>query len=748
MRTLNIPILNKVYIVLVLILVSTNLILSQSWQVVQSSPSVMLNDLCFLQNGLTGWAVGSTSAQSNYLNALYKTTNGGSNWEFIQFPNTTLLQGVFFADASTGWVTGTGGAVYKSTDGGINWIAQNSGTGRILYKAQFINSNTGWIVGGRQDGSDYLLLKTTNGGTNWENLSFGSGAYSNEGVYFLNDMTGWVCGSDNTIAGAIHKTTDGGLTWNRKNIPVTTTIVTTIKFANTNKGWASSSSIYNTGPIYYSSDGGENWSVQTNTNQHYHYLDVKDSMNAAVVGSRVLSPAGTHVFVTSNGGTTWIDNNTPISNYTNSVKYIGNSIWIAADYSQILQSTNSGTNWIFQFRSARLRSVVWTASLTGWITGNTVLGSTGITLKTVNGGLNWIADLNSPGGAQISFVNPDYGWVLWEGNSAYIWRTTNGGGTWSQNFIPAGGWTGGIFFINKDTGWAFGSSGNLRFTADGGVSWVPQNPASSNYIQSVFFVNSNEGWLGGGYSSGNGFISHTTNTGQTWTPQIPATGAHVLDLFFLNKNYGWATMLSGGVQRTTNGGQNWILAGSVSKDYAERILMINQDTGWVVAYNLASGSGDGLGYIYKTYDGGSTLIQEYVTSWPRSDLTDIAIRDNKLWVTGNHNTILSYDIPIGIKPINSSVPEKFKLFQNYPNPFNPVTKIKFDIPSNVKSEKSNVNIIIYDILGKEIEVLVNQQLQPGSYEVGWDGNNYTSGVYFYKITSGDYSNSKKMVLVK
>ncbi|MBL7127518.1 MAG: T9SS type A sorting domain-containing protein [Ignavibacteria bacterium] len=89
------------------------------------------------------------------------------------------------------------------------------------------------------------------------------------------------------------------------------------------------------------------------------------------------------------------------------------------------------------------------------------------------------------------------------------------------------------------------------------------------------------------------------------------------------------------------------------------------------------------------------------------------------------------------------IPEKFNLHQNYPNPFNPATNIKFDIP-----KASYVKLTIYNILGKEITTLVNEKLNIGSYEVNWNGMDYPSGVYFYKMVADDYVNVKKMVLLK
>jgi hypothetical protein len=100
----------------------------------------------------------------------------------------------------------------------------------------------------------------------------------------------------------------------------------------------------------------------------------------------------------------------------------------------------------------------------------------------------------------------------------------------------------------------------------------------------------------------------------------------------------------------------------------------------------------------------------------------------------------------------NSISDYYFLYQNYPNPFNPVTKIKFDIPKNGFPIKTfgndRVMLKVYDILGKEIQTLVNEQLQPGTYEVTFDGSNLPSGVYFYKLTAGDYTETKKMLMIK
>ena len=100
-------------------------------------------------------------------------------------------------------------------------------------------------------------------------------------------------------------------------------------------------------------------------------------------------------------------------------------------------------------------------------------------------------------------------------------------------------------------------------------------------------------------------------------------------------------------------------------------------------------------------------------------------------------------LTIGIKNISTEIPNEYKLFQNYPNPFNPNTTIKFQI---IKS--SLVKLIVYDILGREINLLVNEKLNPGTYQAEFNGTGLSSGMYFYKLITEEYTDTKKLILLK
>ena len=169
-------------------------------------------------------------------------------------------------------------------------------------------------------------------------------------------------------------------------------------------------------------------------------------------------------------------------------------------------------------------------------------------------------------------------------------------------------------------------------------------------------------------------------------------------------------------------------------------------------------------YITGNTNSGITTLKyntngplQWVVSHNGYQSIDIAVdRSSNVYVTGGEvytNNMydyitIKYSQISGIYPLSNEIPARFKLYQNRPNPFNGGTKFKIDVSSNVMSQISNVKLILYDILGKEVETLVNGQLNPGTYEVIFDGTGYPSGVYYYTLIIGDHKETKKMVLIK
>jgi type IX secretion system substrate protein len=156
--------------------------------------------------------------------------------------------------------------------------------------------------------------------------------------------------------------------------------------------------------------------------------------------------------------------------------------------------------------------------------------------------------------------------------------------------------------------------------------------------------------------------------------------------------------------------------------------------------------------VYVSTNNGANWF-EYRGTMPYALIYDLTIvyPNRHIRATTHGNGVYERSLvqnPTGISQIGNEIPKSYSLSQNYPNPFNPETKIKFEIPNTKSETNSKTEIRIYDISGKLIETLVDLNLNPGKYEVTWSAAKYSSGVYFYKLVSGDYVYTKKMILVK
>ncbi len=216
-------------------------------------------------------------------------------------------------------------------------------------------------------------------------------------------------------------------------------------------------------------------------------------------------------------------------------------------------------------------------------------------------------------------------------------------------------------------------------------------------------------------------------------------------------NYDMTTLKynSAGVQQWVqryNGAQNHIdEAYSIAIDNASNIFIGGQSAEGTTGYDAT---------VIKYNSGGTQQwIQKYDTSNGAGFCSSVAVdTQNNVYLFGGQNLFISiyydfitikYSQLVGITPISSEIPNKFSLSQNYPNPFNPVTNIHFAIPKS-----SFVKLIVYDMLGREVESLVNENLNAGTYNAEWNASNFSSGVYFYRLQTDRYTETKKMILVK
>lgn len=377
---------------------------------------------------------------------------------------------------------------------------------------------------------------------------------------------------------------------------------------------------------------------------------------------------------------------------------------------------------------------------TGWIT-----GKPGMIKKTTDGGYTWLnqslnvnIELNN-----IYFSDANTGFIA--GERCSIYKTSNGGLNW--NLMYSDTTTSQMYFednyfVNSNTGFFVGAK--ILKTTNTGLSWIVQNHpfTSSIDFRSVNFINDQTGWTVNGYSPCK--IVKTSNGGANWVIQA-STGYHLQNIKFFNSTNGitiGTTSYSTDTTtlwKTLDGGNNWSV---MSKIYASfrSSHFINELTGWIVT-SVAN-----LSRIYKTTDGG--ISWNYQTFGNNSFYSINFIDNNNGWIGGGNASFTNiYKTtnggPVFVNQNNENTPTKYSLSQNYPNPFNPITNIKFNV-----AKMSDVKIVIYDVTGREVQTLVNESLKPGTYETSFDGGMLNSGVYFYKITAGEFSETNKMLLIK
>jgi photosystem II stability/assembly factor-like uncharacterized protein len=348
--------------------------------------------------------------------------------------------------------------------------------------------------------------------------------------------------------------------------------------------------------------------------------------------------------------------------------------------------------------------------------------------RTTNGGLNWTSiSLPEISYFKFHFVNQDTGWGIY---GSKIYKTSNSGNNWDVKYSGNKSFC-KIFCLTAQTCWVLGYEKLLFKTTDGGESWEELNiNVNSHDIVDIFFINESIGFCC--YQG----IFKTIDGGETWTKK--PTSHDYSDfhcIYFLTDSIGWAA--GGTIYKTEDGGETWKFQKTASQN-EESCYFINENKGWI--FNLSDPH-------YITFNGGKTW-SDYNTNIAPYGLVNFNFVNENIGYALNWDGDLYKTITGGVvTSINSSnrnfTTPKFELMQNYPNPFNPLTKIKFSTP---KSEL--VQIKVYDVLGEQVKILINDYRIAGSYEVKFDASNLPSGVYFYEMISGKYVETKKMILLR
>jgi photosystem II stability/assembly factor-like uncharacterized protein len=622
---------------------------------------------------------------------VFKTTNGSNDWFPIQ---TGQVIASSFHNGREGCLLmasgSTGSNVLHTLDGGTTWTSQHLAASFEQACMAFPDSLHGLILGYQGE-----LYTTSNGGASWTDKGYAS-YWGNLALYFFNNQTGWLVGEGANIC----KTTNGGQSWTRQYTGNNWETLRGIYFKNTQQGWA--------------------W--------------------------------GPGLFLrTTNGGISWSNQSKPVPEDIQAIQFADSTTgWAIGRRGTILRSTNAGVSWTSQskqFDASTLDAVQFVSENEGWFAGHDLSGSRGVIFHSTNGGATWTSQANNlPGeGTSIYFVNRDTGWVSTASPSTggTIFKTTDGGATWVQKAAVTTPLR-EVKFTSPRAGWALGD-GSIFKTTDAGESWVQQETGfDTPFLQSCDFRDSLSGWVLGLSTTGGTtsvLVANTTDGGATWTRHTLGGADNLRSVEFLNARNGWAVGAGEAIYGTSDGGQSWTLQHRNPSSGAtlNSVAFADSMHGWA-----AGGSQGSSGVILQTTNGGRSWLRSLVSEQP---ILKLWFSDaTKGWAVGEGGTILkttSGGVVLSLGKTIVTVPEGFCLFQNYPNPFNPRTGVRFQVPG-----VSDVNIAVYDILGREVAVLVHERKLPGSYEVTFDGSGLASGVYFYRLTAGTFAQTRKLVLLR
>ncbi|MFZ4590996.1 MAG: T9SS type A sorting domain-containing protein, partial [Ignavibacteria bacterium] len=621
---------------------------------------------------------------------VYRSTNSGLSWSLLTGHTPVVINALAVSGSNV--IAGASNGIYLSTNNGANWDSLNN----IIAETLFANGTN--VYAGTASGA----FRSSNNGANWTNIGLNNQNVTSFTVSGTNLYAG-------TYGGAIFLSTDNGVSWTRLTNGLTNNFILTL---------ASSGSIIVAGAEHYPVTGGVYLSTNSGTSWSLAGLSNYDIYSLAISGTNILAGTSQNgVYLSTNYGSNWteLNNGMQIPNTVWGLTFSGTNLY-ANTTNGLFLSTNSGINWgSIGYPNQNISSF---ASIGTFI----FAGGDGA-FKSSNNGLNWTRiGLN----ANVFLAS---GTNLFAAGGNYVYRSTNYGINWSQgNGLPyysisalaiSGTNLFAGFSLNIYTGKVYRSTNYGSSWTDAGlISWGVKTLA---FLGTTIFAGTNNGL----------FLS--TNNGANWNTS-GFVNTDVLSLAVSGNNI-FAGTGGSGVYISTNNGTSWTAVNyglPSSHIYALTYSSPNLFAG--ASWGVFRSSNNGASWI--NINQGINVDPSFKSLYVTNDNIFAGITSSGVWRRPLSNFI-------GINNISREIPAMYSLGQNYPNPFNSTSNLKFQIVNS-----GDVKIIVYDIMGKEVQTLVNERLQPGTYEAAFDGSVLNSGVYFYKLITNTFSETKKMLLIK
>ena len=406
-----------------------------TWEDMISGTNTTLKAIQF-KSALIGWAAGN-------LGVILKSIDGGATWtnSHGSITNSYSFVDIVFLDQTNGFAIDMRGFIFKTTDGGTNWsvvlIGNLSTTISIWGAASIQNINNIVVVGNLGN-----IQRSTDSGTSWASITSRVASNNNSSsIFFADENNGWVASRGSTNEKLL-KTANGGNTWtvkfNNANLQLNK-----VFFVNSNIGWVvGDNGVSANGKVFKTTDSGENWVEQTllgSTVVSLNDVHFTNNTTGLTVG------AGGKIFLTTDGGITWNNQSSGTTDNISAVFFLDvNTAWCTTGNGKIMKSSNGGVNWSQQSSglTSNIRDIFFLDANNGY-----AVADYGNVLKTTNGGTSWtfqnLGLLSNSGTITlitIKYFDANNGIALgYDSQRGIYFTTSNGGDSWTINFVPISG---------------------------------------------------------------------------------------------------------------------------------------------------------------------------------------------------------------------------------------------------------------------------------------------------------------------
>lgn len=676
--------------------------------------------LCFTQNkwslvnGLYGGSIVSITLDSSKIlfaateyKSILLSTDNGDFWSPTNFPsNLTPL--ILSSNSNTVFVGTDGDGIYKSTDAGQSWNYSGLSGGTIL-SLMYVGNGTIYAGLAYNNG----LYCSTDNGISWN--YFGLLGYYVYAIAISPNGTIFAGVQDSVIL----RSTDNGTNWIRSVNPYYGMVDNGRALTVDNVG-----NIYlgTSGGVWRSTDNGDSWTALGANMPYVNGIAITDS-SIFICGIEGIEKG-------NRDGKLWTTVDSLVYGVqTNSILVTAKKSIIAGSrWKGFTRSTNQGVSWEKinnNFRHSDISSLTsYGKNIFAGITWDGVYSSS-------DNGNSWQQIWNSTN-IPLAILADDSVLIVASTNGNYgLFRSSDFGNTWIQTNLFSGVFSclakssDGIYYAGGGNGIDYG----VCSSTDKGITWKYQ---LKDYSITTLAITPLGDIFAGTAING---VFRSTDKGQTWT-NVGFENGSPRSIVSNPSGDVYAGFYDGYICRMKAGSSTWDTVGGYFKSAVSNLLFLNDSS--IVAGTDNNG-------VYLSKDKG-TSWNDINTGLPNSGNTNLIMtKDGSVFLSIYQGGLYqSYDSTLTfIKEFSLDIPTKIVLQNNYPNPFNPVTIIKYQIPTN-----SFVSITVYDILGKEITKLVNERQKAGEYSVIFDGKRYSSGIYFYRLQTNNFSETKKMLLIK